>query len=60
MAVVKVTYTWPGGGTLTVSTRAKVTTPEALTDMRIETKRLWHEALAELESVDGQAAVPDA
>ena len=55
MAVVQVQYTWPGGGTLTVAVHAKVNNPEALTQVRIEAKRLWHEALIELEDADTQA-----
>ena len=63
MASVKVTYTWPGGCALKVSIRAKVNNPEALTAMRIEAKRLWHEAMVEMRADDlahGEVAAPDA
>jgi len=56
MATVFVVYTWPGGGTLTAGVRAKINNPEALAVMRIETKRLFDEALGALVAVDHVAA----
>lgn len=55
MAAVQVVYTWPEGGTLSVLVRAKVRNPEALADMRIEAKRLWHEALMEMRADEVRA-----
>ena len=62
MAMVQIVYTWPEGGTLHTTIKAKVTTPEALTAMVIDAKRLWHEAMVEMRADDlahGEVAVPD-
>ena len=61
MAMVQIAYTWPEGGTLSVALEQKITTPEALTAMVIDAKRLWHEAMVEMRADDlahGEAA-PD-
>ena len=59
MARVKISYLWPEGCALSVEIKAKVNNPEALTSMRIEAKRLWHEAMVEMRADDlahGEAA----
>ena len=61
MATVQVAYTWTTGEMLSVAIEQKVTTPEALTSMVLDAKRLWHEAMVEMRADDlahGEAA-PD-
>ena len=52
MATVQVAYTWVNGEMLSVAIEQKVTTPEALTSMVLDAKRLWHEAMAEMRADD--------
>lgn len=52
MATVQVTYVWPEGGNLSVAIEQKVTTPEALTALVIDAKRLWHDAMVEMRADD--------
>lgn len=62
-ATVSLTYLWPEGAALSVELTANVTTPAALTDLRIEARRALRDALLELdpavEVTDGEATAPN-
>jgi len=58
---VQVCYTFPGGGTVSVTVQAKTSYPDALAEARSAAVKAWREAYGELTAVpDEQAAAPDA
>lgn len=67
-AAVRLHYTWPDGGCLGVEIEASINNSVALTDMRLEVRRAFREALVELSvheaqamaHNDGEATAPDA
>ena len=50
MATVQVTHTWEDGSQTCVVLQAKVRTPEALTMLRLEAKRVWADTIDKLTS----------
>jgi len=55
---VQISYTFPAGGTVSVTVQAKSNYPDAIDEARTVAVKAWREAYGELTSVEAPA--PDA